>query len=73
MVGAGNAQRMEEGGREAKTLHCRPPGPGPAGPSVHFWHRSLLHMAVSGGWWLRLGDLRPLPPPWEGEKAKPRE
>lgn len=29
-----------------------------------------LHMVVSGGWWLCLGDLRLLPPPWEGEKAE---
>lgn len=31
---------------------------------------TALHMAVAGGWWLRLGDLRLLPPPWEGGESK---
>lgn len=51
-------------------LPCGPPGPGPTGPSVHSWHGSLPPYGGRGGWWPCLGDLRPLPPPWEGGEGK---
>lgn len=37
----GSAQGLEKGRREAETLPCGPPGPGPSGLSVHAWHRTL--------------------------------
>jgi hypothetical protein len=60
---------MEVRGREAEPASAQSPDQVPPGPGLS-WQHTALHMAAAGGWWLRLGDLRLLPPCWEGERAK---
>lgn len=62
---------MEERGREAETLPADLPWPESHRAGCAFLAPlAPLHMAGPGRWWLRLGDLRLLPPPGEGEKAQ---
>ena len=63
------AQGLKEGGREAETLPRIPPAPPSHRAAVRSWRCWFLHMAVAGGWWLCLGDLRLLPPPWKGAES----
>lgn len=60
----------KEGGRLG-LCPANPPWPGSHQAGCAFLALfAPLHMAVAGGWWLRLGDLRLLPPPWEGGESK---
>lgn len=67
----GSAQGWKEEGGKLGLCSVHPPWPGSHQAGCAFLALPApLHMAVAGGWWPRLGDLRLLPPPWEGGESR---